>query len=547
MEEKVKTIATIISVLLCTSFLVQAQKQPDQTRMTAWENFRTEEGEEWTIRWNEKTGLPRTMLGVTNKSYEGDPETIACTFLSENQQLLNTKNQLTDLQHVKTQTHRGVHYVTLQQYYKEIPVNGAEYVIHVHESGQVGMVTGFYYPDIDISISPSVTASSALSLAKTNLNIVNPIQDKSTTNLVVYPENDKYTFVYKVRVNTENPYHDMEYIIDANNGAVLSKTDKAKNFGHFTSETTSGTGRVYPKHPLNSTLTDVSLNGLAYNGRLDGTYTKIKNKKFSTAYEVYNSFIYSPTSTHFVEVSLYYHIDTFRRNFIEPLDVNNNLFTKIEATAHNDNSYCKDNACFQAGPFALFFSDTYPFAKEDKVVYHEYSHAVIYDIESGIESEKNEEGAISEGLPDYFAGAATPTKRDSSGESLGKTSFERSLVTPEINTYSEYTTILNSQGSVNQYDGGEFFASILWEIRNDPRISGTNADELVYDAIYGVSGNPDFLEFRDAMMAADLASNQGYHRHIIQDLFAAKGVGIPSALNVSISGPINMDEGTSET
>lgn len=286
---------------------------------------------------------------------------------------------------------------------------------------------------------------------------------------------------------------------------------------------------------------------------MQGVYAYIVNDAASEAYSGSHSFQYGLASIHFDEVNLYYHIDRFRQEFIANLDDGSLDFTRITAHAHtpiqdlNGDGILDPNAWFNRGTQALYFNDehalagTRDFAKEDKVVYHEYSHAVIYDVESGIRSERSEEGAISEGVADYFAGAH-------SGRSIildyAAPFAIRNMENPGIDHHDDLSTDLIT-GEVNEaaHIGGEFFSAILWDLRG--RMSATEADFLAYDALFRVTSNPDFLAFRDAMMTADDAAYGGANNGTIEDTFADWGVVTP--LEVSISGVSFIDPGEEGT
>ncbi|HKK46338.1 MAG TPA: M36 family metallopeptidase [Balneolaceae bacterium] len=117
---------------------------------------------------------------------------------------------------------------------------------------------------------------------------------------------------------------------------------------------------------------------------------------------------------------------------------------------------------------------------------------------------------------------------------------------PEISSYDDLSTDPNT-GEVNEepHKGGEFFSSILWDLHNS--MSPTDVDFLAYDALYRVTGDPDFLDFRDAMMAADNQAYSGSHDDLIQNTFAARGVGNFTPLNVTISGPSSINLGENAT
>lgn len=114
--------------------------------------------------------------------------------------------------------------------------------------------------------------------------------------------------------------------------------------------------------------------------------------------------------------------------------------------------------------------------------------------------------------------------------------------------YDDYSALpMNQNGDVNAepHDGGEFFSAILWDLRQD--IGQGATDEIVFEAISRVSSFPNFLEYRDAMMAADNTINNGVNSNAIQDAFAARGVGNPTPLTVDISGPNSLNPGENGT
>lgn len=481
----------------------------DSIRKAIWQQFKDQNGSQWQVRWNKRTGLPVSIFsGLTEKKYPGRARQAARAFLAEHGTLFGFQN-LNGLQHVKTQTNRGVRHVTFNQAVKGVPVYEAEYKVHLRPDGRVDMANGTYYPNIEVSTNPSISKSGAIEAARSDFELPQGAELQTRAELVIYPTEKQFRLAWKLILFSEKPVTDWFFMVDARSGEILEKLNRLTDV--------TGDGNVYPTHPGLSSVTNKPLYGLIGNGYLDGTYVDVQNASASDAYSSSHSFQYSTSNTHFDEVSLYYHVDNFRRNFVEALDAGNNLFNKLNATAH-DNSTCPNNACFSPSTQDIYFSDSYPFAKEDKVVHHEYGHAVIYDIQSGIQSSSNEEGAISEGTPDYFAGTFTNRSRILE---YSVPFAERDMANPDIGSYNEYQNIENTEGSVPPHNGGEFFSAILWDLRG--KMSATDVDFLVYDALYRITGGPNFLEFRDAMMAADDAAYGGSHNDLIQDTFAARG------------------------
>src|SRR5690554_773242 len=163
----------LISMVFGMAFTAQAQERerPDTAKQEQWQQFKANEGENWNIRWKDKTGVPRVISNGLTKAYSGSAESIARQFLSEYRQLFAMKGELVDLKHSKTKTNRGVRHVTLAQHYNGLPVEGGEYMVHIREDGRVDMANGHYYPDIQISTNPSINAEQAITAAKEDLNI----------------------------------------------------------------------------------------------------------------------------------------------------------------------------------------------------------------------------------------------------------------------------------------------------------------------------------------------------------------------------------------
>tara|TARA_R110002124_G_scaffold109723_1_gene263115 strand:- start:26 stop:613 length:588 start_codon:yes stop_codon:yes gene_type:complete len=189
-----KTYLLILSIVLGLAFSAHAQERPNEAKQAQWEQFKANEGENWNIRWKGETGVPRVVSNGLTKAYTGSAESIAQQFLNEYRQLFSLKNELADLNYVKTQTNQGVRHVTFSQHYKDLPVEGGEYKVHIREDGRVDMANGHYYQGIQLSISPSISGEQAINLAKIDLKLENPTEENSSAELIVYPLTDS-TFI----------------------------------------------------------------------------------------------------------------------------------------------------------------------------------------------------------------------------------------------------------------------------------------------------------------------------------------------------------------
>ncbi len=519
--------ALLLLMLLFSTVTVFGQSQENNSaRQAAWKTFKNVEGGSWNIQWEERSGLPKSIYGGFTKAYQGNPETAARSFLTEYRAMFSMRSGLGDLRHRITRENRGVNHVTFDQYYEGIRVEGGEYRVHIQTDGRVDMANGSYYPDIEVPTTPSISINDAIRAAITQLELSTHENLKTESELVIWPGDETYHLAWKLILFSSEPMADWEFISDAHSGMELIRQNRIT---HVT-----GTGDVYPTHPGLSSVSSRSLYRLTGNGTLTGTYVKVENDAASNAFAANHNFTYNTSSTHFDEVNVYYYVDDFRHNYIANLGSLG--FTQITAHVHSNNWPGPNNAWFLRSNKHIYFGDGTgsgfnPFSREEKIIHHEYGHAVIYDLNSGITSSSDEEGAISEGTPDYFSGAYT-------GRSLileyAAYNYRRDMASPYLNSYSAYQA-----SNKAPHTGGEFFSAVLWDLRGKSGISGSQADFLVFDALNRVSGNPNFIEFRNAMIAADNSAYGGVHVYLIQDTFADWGIGthfVPPLLTAYISG-----------
>jgi len=118
--------------------------------------------------------------------------------------------------------------------------------------------------------------------------------------------------------------------------------------------------------------------------------------------------------------------------------------------------------------------------------------------------------------------------------------------------FSQRDMAVDEQNDVNHYDdyrsttpshvGGEFFSKILWDLRGD--IGQPGADAMTFGALYRITSQPDFMDYREAMLAdAFLFGNT--EACGVASAFANRGLG--DSLLVNITGPYILAESQSGT
>jgi len=113
----------------------------------------------------------------------------------------------------------GFKHIRIVQTYKNIPVVGAEIIIHINNKNTLYMINGTYQPNLTIDITPSITSKEALSLVlkeklKSNIkSIQKPV-------LVIY--NKKLSWFYRIE-SKGNEIGKWYYYVDAKTGKILNQ------------------------------------------------------------------------------------------------------------------------------------------------------------------------------------------------------------------------------------------------------------------------------------------------------------------------------------
>ena len=589
----------LATVLLCGIAANAASAQNvERANAEAWQQFQQQEGSGWEIRTGERTATPSAVLFGLSQSYAGTPELAAREFLSAHADVFHINATPSSLRHDRTLTINGVHHVRFQQVYEGIPVEGAEYLVHVREDGRIVMANGDYYSRLVVSsIRPARSASEVISRALSDLGRAG---DQSKPELVIFPSEEggglTYRLAWKSLVGL--PDNPRTLIVDANTGLVLrdqSLVVDAYQTGSY--ETDDGAeavsllsqpvvmhplfdqesavawaasmptpqGNVYLQHPgLTPNISNVTLSNLRNLGTgtyslTDSYFLSVWNLSTSSQYTSGSgNFNFSTTSPYLESVNIYYHTQRIRNFFNSmgfPYDGINSR--RIESHWNGSTGYYAGDPRTGVIRFGSRPDNLSPaeIGYEDKVVMHEYVHAV-FDYISGVRNSDNSQAAsINEGIADYFAGALTG--RPAILE-WGAPMYSRNMATPTgnnlsnpnstpITTYQQYSDASGPNNvGVEPHRGGEFFSYILWGLRAGGTITPNVArlDRIVFDALAYVNGSVDFIGFRDAMITAENALG-GQNRAAILNAFSARGItgGRPPAavLYTNISGPTCQD------
>lgn len=132
-----------------------------------------------------------------------------------------------------------------QQYYKDIPVEGAFYSEHYEEDGNVLYTNGFVIENLNINTTPQIDMLTALNYAKAYIN-AETYQSDSTGeepigNLIIASTNqnnpvmsaEQYKLAWEFRIVSIAPYADRNIRVDAINGDIISESSNMFFDGDF--------------------------------------------------------------------------------------------------------------------------------------------------------------------------------------------------------------------------------------------------------------------------------------------------------------------------
>jgi Zn-dependent metalloprotease len=446
-----------------------------------------------------------SLRGTLSSPLSGDPVKAAREYLKEHSTLFNLpKNQRNDsVKLVKNLSTKYATHIGFQMEIDGIPVKDAKIELHLDTDKVVTLANGSFPTINDITNSINLSKYQAIGMAKQAARVTK-MRAVPTAELALIPNNrGQATIAYVARIAADEPLGDYEVIVDAENGRLISYSNQM-NFN-------TGTGALYATNPIRCDITKEPLKNLTTN-TLTGKWVKVVNEKAATSVNAENTHIYTPESTHFEEVGMYYYVNTIH-DFFASLG-HTGMNKAITAVVHHRDKY--DNAYFSPWQNKICFGDGDRFnclAREAAITYHEYSHAVLNSITYLAYS--GESGAINEGQADYFACSVTEDPE------LGEwvcAKMNRPYLRILVNDlhYPE-----NIEGEVHA--DGKIWGATLWDIRT--AIGKSAADLLIHNSHFYLNGSqPKFIDGFNALITADKNLYDGKYQKELQAVFTKRGI-----------------------
>jgi Zn-dependent metalloprotease len=506
-------------------------------------HVRSVDNPRWKAVWDKRNKVAKRLFNAKSKPFPGKPEDAARKFLSAYHELFGLNADIANVQLkscIKTPLGNRV---TFKQFYKQLPIVGAEVTAHVSDKNSVFFVENRCIPVVETETQPSVEESDAIVIAEKALAVDAAMVQKASSELVILPHGSEMRLAWRVIVSKKGLIDKtwLVYVDAKKKGWILYKK---KLQLHAT-----GTGKVYMENPITTpTQTAVSLKNLTDNSfAMEGDYTKTYNAEcfysvdntsnlsgLSTAFSSERDYSYTISDKEMEEVMVYYHLntmhDTLKSTFgFDSIDDQIPVFVNAQDPDNSwlgyDNAFYTRDGNFSSTGYLLFGCgyELNNLGLDADVITHEYGHATLDHIQPDLFEavEHNYGGAIHESVGDvmasYFGGNKIIgewglTSRD------GRQDYTRNM----DNNRTYPTDVYDSSGMSEVHYTGEILNGAYWDIQET--VGSGTAFQLFLSAMSVLPGDADFFDVRDAWLTADSSLHGGANSSVIETAFAGHGI-----------------------
>jgi len=164
---------------------------------------------------NKKTGAVHWVTGLGNitdkkiKINNQNIENLSTQFIQKNQGILKVASQ--NLQSTRMEKRKNRWHLNYRQYYKNVPVYRSYLGYTVYEDGNIISLGSDIHPDIWMDVSPSITESQALQIAKEKFSELSEIETpniRKSPELTILPIENENSYTYYLVYNIELDFID---------------------------------------------------------------------------------------------------------------------------------------------------------------------------------------------------------------------------------------------------------------------------------------------------------------------------------------------------
>lgn len=512
----------------------QVPTNPDFIRFNAQYN------NQWQSSQRSKDGKIGFLYGAVSKSYTNGPENAARSFLKETHTVFGLKGDLSDLRTSRVDTTAIRDHVRFQQVFQDIPVLGAEVLVHSNKQGQVTMVQNGSVADLRLANKDSLTDNAAKKIARDDINSSvggSVILAESKTEKLIAKVNGSYKYIWKIVTPTHNPLAYWIYHIDAETNAIVYKANEILSLK-------SGKGKAYKtnanwhidkisKVPLKNmyTIKEGNIDGL-----LLGLHTNVYDFNGDDPASTSLSFLYDPIieKDYFDATHSFYQMNTiwdwWNKNILKKYSLSTpDYFYDIptltvvnwtvgdgECNAFYHPALFTDGMSFFPG-FAFGDEDTClpylgvgneDFSNDVDILRHEFTHAIMdwsgFDVQFGGELDGYGR-SMGEGNADWYAFLYTP-KDPLIGDVAFASTAEGYLRNLDSTRMYPRDVDFPVWGTPEEHYTGEIWGGYLYDLY---KVLKKKAIPYVYRSSYYFSSTGghrnDYPDFFDGILAQSIA------------------------------------------
>ena len=539
-------------------------RPPDRAALEALDLARDGSLEPIGASWSPATGRVHDLVGRFPLGAEdaGDLPAACLRFLSTLAPLFGWETGV-DLRVLSVRQGLGTAHVRLGAFLDDLPIAGAEVVLHVSVRGPGGSpsieaVTSSLVPGLALSRDPTagwllpsmVSSAEALAIAE---RVVAPRELRSPTRarLEVLARPPPGRLVHAVWVDSIAPRGFHLVRVDATTGEVLSMGDLIRR---GPPERHEGSGRVFILNPIvalrdpaladgddaadavpSSAYSTVRLLDLDGSGGLTGPHVTTAPTPRAVR-RVRLEFSFLRDHDGFEEVMAYYHIDSLQR-FIQSLgfdDVNNRQ-VQVYANSEPPGVPYTDTQAYFLPDFEApgtgiiaFGSGGADSAEDPEVIAHEYGHAIHENQVPGFGAsfENLETFAIGEGWSDFLSGAYYSAMSGGHGDlclgewfavGLEEVTGKHMECTRRLDSTKHYPEAMVGE----PHDDGEMWSASLWRIFE--ALGRESALRLILQSNFYLPVSATFDDAAQAVLRADRELHGSSNVDIITRIFIDRG------------------------
>lgn len=180
------------------------------------------------IFWSDDGKIAKFIKGKLSSPSQNNAETIALTFVSDNQNLFSLEDLASQRLEIASieQDKQGHYHVCLAQYIKNIPVHEGSIQIHINEEGVVTAYKDNRLPGVDINLQTGIDKKAALHAVVSDIALKCGQQKSS---LCIYRHSDNSIHLaWDIEIEVIGEPGPRCYFIDAHDGSILYRFSESR-------------------------------------------------------------------------------------------------------------------------------------------------------------------------------------------------------------------------------------------------------------------------------------------------------------------------------